>query len=808
MFSNTEEFKTGFSKKLAALTGTNIEDASYNDIYTTIGSMVREYISSNWMDTNHQYRKDNVKQVYYFSLEFLLGRLMGSNLLNMGIYDICEQGLKELGVSLEEMEEHEPDAGLGNGGLGRLAACFLDSLASLNLPGHGCGIRYKYGLFEQKIVSGYQVELPDHWLKEGNVWEIRRSDKAVEIHFGGHVTMEQVQGRLKFNHYAYETVVAVPYDMPIIGYENSTVNTLRLWSAESIVKDLDSHSISTHDQRKIIEYKRQTEAISEFLYPDDSHIEGRRLRLKQQYFLVSAGIQSVLRSYKKNYDSVFELPNRVCIHVNDTHPVLAIPELMRILLDEENLSWDEAWDITTKTISYTNHTTLSEALETWPVDLMKSLLPRVYMIIEEINRRFTQVVWEQYQGNWEMLRNLSIINDNTVRMANLAIVGSYSVNGVAQVHTDILKKREMKDFYQMFPTKFNNKTNGITHRRWLLRANPQLASLVTESIGEDWIAEPSQLIGIKQYLSDASFQQKVQDIKRSNKLILADIIKEQSGIIIDPNTVFDVHIKRLHAYKRQVLNILHIMDLYNRIKEDSTFETSPRTFIFGAKAAPSYYFAKKVIKLINTVANIVNNDSSIRGLIKVVFLENYRVSLAEKIIPASDVSEQISTASKEASGTGNMKFMMNGAVTLGTLDGANIEIAEEVGDDNIFIFGLTPNEVLNYYKYGGYSSWDMYNTFPRVRRVMEELISGEIVAQAGELRDIYNSLLSDNDEYFVLKDFTPYVDAQLKVSQAYKNQKKWTEMAIMNIAHSGKFSSDRTIAEYASEIWKIKPVIK
>lgn len=806
MFTTKDEFIKEFQKRLAAMHGMDLNEASKQVIYKTIGSMVREYVSANWMNTNTTYKKSGIKQSYYFSLEFLLGRLLGSNLLNLGIYQVCREGLQELGFELDEIEQEEADAGLGNGGLGRLAACFLDSLASLSLPGHGCGIRYKYGLFEQKIINGYQVELPDNWLKEGNSWEIRRSDKAVEVKFGGSVGSEYVDGRLKFQHYNYETVLAVPYDMPIIGYDSKIVNTLRLWNAETVVKSYDAYSVSTHDQRKIIEYKRSTEAISEFLYPDDSHIEGRTLRLKQQYFLVSAGIQSILRNFKKNNDSLFDLPNKVALHVNDTHPVLAIPELMRILLDDEHMEWDEAWEITTKTISYTNHTTLVEALETWPVDLMKSLLPRVFMIIEEINKRFCQQVWSEYQGNWEMLRNLEIIRDGVVRMANLAIVGSYSVNGVAQVHTDILKKREMKHFYQFFPEKFNNKTNGITHRRWLLKANPLLADAITDAIGDGWIQEPSQLQELLKFSDDAGFHETIQTIKLKNKEYLAKKIKEECGLSIDTDSIFDVQIKRLHAYKRQVLNVFHIMDLYNRLKENPDLNIPARTFIFGAKAAPSYYFAKKVIKLINTVAEKVNFDPDIKGKIKIVFLENYRVSLAEIIIPAADLSEQISTASKEASGTGNMKFMMNGAITMGTLDGANIEIEEAVGDDNIFIFGLTPNEVLNYHQFGGYSSWDMYNAHPRIRKVMEQLISGEFAQQAGEIRDIYNSLLIDNDEYFVLKDFTPYIDAQMKAGQAYQDQKLWTRMAVVNIAHSGQFSSDRTIKEYASDIWRINPV--
>ena len=806
MFSNKEIFKSQFTKKVASSYGKTIEEATPHELYMVLGTMIREEISANWIQTNKTYKKDKVKQAYYFSLEFLMGRMMGMNLMNMKIYNVCQEGLKDLGINLEMLEEEEPDAGLGNGGLGRLAACFLDALASLNLPGHGCGIRYRYGLFRQRIVDGYQVELPDNWLKEGNVWEIRRLDKAVEVRFYGHVSVADVEGRFSFEHHDYESVLAVPYDMPMIGYDTKTVNTLRLWNAEMFEKEFNPQEVGNHDQRQVIEYKRSTEAISELLYPDDSQVEGRVLRLKQQYFLVSAGLQSILRSFRKAGGAWQELPERVAIHINDTHPVLVIPELMRILMDEEELSWEQAWEITTKTVSFTNHTTLAEALETWPVDMVQHLLPRIYMIIEEIDRRFIKMVQGKTLGRDEVVDRVRIVHHGHVRMAHLAVVASYSVNGVAKLHTEILKKREMKDFYRIFPNKFNNKTNGITHRRWLLKANPVLANLVTETVGTGWIHDPEKLSELAHFADDSAMLERIGAIKRANKEKLAGVVKEQTGLVIDPSSIYDVQVKRLHAYKRQVLNALHIMDLYDRLREDPTLDLAPRTFIFAAKAAPSYYFAKKVIKLINSLAEIVNNDPAVKDRLKVVFLENYSVSLAEKIIPAADVSEQISTASKEASGTGNMKFMMNGAVTLGTLDGANIEIEQAVGEDNIFIFGLTANEVLNYYEYGGYSSFEMYNTNPRVRRVVDQLVSGRLGDIYGETRDIYNALLGENDQYFVLRDFCPYAEAQDRVDTAFGDTAGWNRRALINIARSGGFSGDRTIREYADEIWKIKPV--
>ncbi|MBD1383566.1 glycogen/starch/alpha-glucan phosphorylase [Metabacillus arenae] len=797
MFSNKEEFKSMFLQKLEMMYGKTFNDSTKRDQYHTLGNMVREYISSNWISTNESNRAENNKQVYYLSIEFLLGRLLGQNLLNLGIREVVEEGLNELGIELRQIEEAESDAGLGNGGLGRLAACFLDSLASLNLPGHGLGIRYKHGLFDQKIVDGYQVELPEQWLRHGNVWEVRKPDQAVEVSFWGKVEFLQKENHYVFRHVDAEVITAVPYDMPVIGYKTKTVNTLRLWNAEP------SPHYHSYD---VLKYKRETEAVSEFLYPDDTHDEGKILRLKQQYFLVSSSLQSIVNSYRKRNGSLADFHKRVAIHVNDTHPVLAIPELMRILLDEEGMGWDEAWEITTQTISYTNHTTLSEALEKWPVHIFKPLLPRIYLIVEEINERFCRELWEKYPGDWQRIEHMAIIAHDVVKMAHLAIVGSHSVNGVAKIHSEILKQREMKLYFEVFPQKFNNKTNGITHRRWLLKANPELTSLVSEVIGIEWIKKPEQLIELKRQAYDPSLKEKFSVIKKHRKEILAQKVFEQSGIKIDGDSIFDVQVKRLHAYKRQLLNVLHIMYLYNRLKEDSTFTIHPRTFIFGAKASPGYYYAKKIIKLINSVADKVNQDPQISKVLKVVFVENYRVSLAELIFPATDVSEQISTASKEASGTGNMKFMMNGALTIGTLDGANIEIMEAIGIENMFTFGLKADEVLNYYENGGYNSTEYYHHDGRIRTVVNQLTNGFFPETADEFEPIADSLIVQNDQYFVLRDFASYVESQEHVNRAYLDQTKWIEKAIINIAHSGYFSSDRTIQEYADQIWGIEPI--
>ena len=732
-------FKRDYNNKFVQLHGKELKEGNNQQKYEALGSLVRDYVISTWMDTNNRYNQTGEKQVYYFSMEFLLGRLLGDFLLNLGIRDICREALSELDIDLEEIENLEHDQGLGNGGLGRLAACFLDSMASLNIAGHGCGIRYKYGFFEQKIVDCQQVEASDNWLREGNVWEIKKQDKAEIVKFGGSIISDYVNGKLTFTHVNYEPVLAVPYDTPIVGYENEVVNTLRLWSAEPVSNEFDFSSFSRGDFLKAISYKNSVEAISLVLYPEDSFYEGKMLRLKQQYFFVSAGIQSIVRHYKKHKGDIKLLDEKIAIHINDTHPTLAIPELMRILLDEEGLSWENAWRITQNTISYTNHTILAEALEKWPVDMFKSLLPRIYMIIEEINRRYCEELWNKYLGQWDKISRMAIIGDGYVRMANLAIVGSHSVNGVAKLHTEILKKREMSDFYYLYPSKFNNKTNGITHRRWLIRSNPKLTKLLVDTIGDSFIKHPTDLENFKNYLDDPGVLEKLGQIKKDNKERLAQEIYKSNGIVIDTNSIFDVQIKRIHAYKRQTLNCLRIMDLYNKLIENPNLDIIPRTFIFAGKAAPGYYLAKNIIELICRVAETVNNDPQVNDKIKVVMLENYQVSLAEKIIPATDLSEQISTTTKEASGTSNMKFMMNGAITIATLDGANIEIKDEVGEDNIVIFGLNAEEVLNYHKQGGYSSWDVCNNDPRLQRVTNDLINGKYCSDKDRFRTIYEN---------------------------------------------------------------------
>lgn len=808
MFNDKETFKQVFREQLIGKLGKPLEEASNADVYKILGNMVREKAGKNWAATNQKYKTDKDKQVYYFSMEFLIGRLLGNNLLNMGVLEVVREGLADLGFSIQDIEEVESDAGLGNGGLGRLAACFLDSLASLQYAGHGCGIRYKYGLFEQKIVDGYQVELPDYWLQNDNVWEVRREDKQVEVRFWGVVETKEENGKLVFEHKQYEAVRAVPYDVPIIGADHTHVNTLRNWSAESITQPSRTFgSLAGTDYHKFLEYKRSVESISEFLYPDDSQYEGKLLRLKQQYFLCSAGLQSILRTFEKLDLPIESLPDKVALHINDTHPTLVIPELLRILIDVHGMGWDQAWDITTRMVSYTNHTILSEALEKWPIQMVRELLPRIYLIIEEINARFCGELMSRYPGDQDRISQMAIIHDDQVRMAHLAIVASHSVNGVAALHTDILKKREMRLFNEMYPHRFNNKTNGITHRRWLLHANPDLANLINQSIGTRWVNHPQEMIGLIKYCEDSSFQEQISGIKRRNKQRLAEYIYSKHSIKVDPDSIFDVQVKRLHAYKRQLLNILHILHLYNQIKDNPSMDMVPRTFIFGAKAAPSYHLAKRIIKLINTVADVVNKDPDIKGKIQIFFLENYSVSLAEKIIPAADVSEQISTASKEASGTGNMKFMMNGALTIGTMDGANVEMHEMVGDNNMFLFGLRAEQVLDYYQYGGYHARDIYNADSRVKEVMDQLVNpGPICCNNGGFDTIYQSLLDNNDEFFVLKDFAGYVETQIEIDRAYRNQHEWLKKSIINIGHSGKFSSDNTISRYASEIWNISPV--
>jgi starch phosphorylase len=797
MFSSKVQFRKTFLKRLEMLCGKGFNESTGRDHYQTLGNMIREYVSKDWIRTNEEYRSADEKQVYYFSIEYLLGKLLRQNLINLGIEQIVEEGLGELGINLNELEELEADAGLGNGGLGRLAACFMDSIASLDLPGHGFGVRYKHGLFEQKFVDGYQVELPEQWLRHGNVWEVRKADMAVKVPFWGEVETKMENGRLVFRHINAETITAVPYDMPVVGYKTNTVNTLRLWNAEP-------SPFPVH--KDILKYKRETESVTEFLYPDDTRDEGKILRLKQQYLLVSSSIQSILNSYRNTYHVLEELHQHACIHINDTHPVLAIPELMRVLIDEEGMGWDQAWYITTHTISYTNHTTLTEALEKWPIRIFRPLLPRIYMIIEEINERFCRWLWGKYPGDWQRIENLAIVAHDHVKMAHLAVVGSFSVNGVAKLHTEILKQREMNEFFQLYPEKFNNKTNGIAHRRWLLKGNPKLSRLITDKIGSDWDQKPMELRRILDFQNDQAFLNELDKIKTDNKLRLADIIYKQTGISVDSRSIFDVQVKRLHAYKRQLLNILHIMHLYNRIKEDPGSEVFPRVFIFGAKASPGYYYAKKVIKLINAVADKVNSDPLVSNRIKVVFLENYRVSLAEKIFPAADLSEQISTASKEASGTGNMKFMINGALTVGTLDGANVEIHELVGEENIFTFGLSSEEVLHYYQHGGYQSIEYYHHDSRIKQVVDQLVSGFFPNVYNEFEPIFDSLLAENDQYFVLRDFASYVEIQQRIGEAFKNRREWQKKSLINIANAGYFSSDRTIKEYADDIWNIKPV--
>lgn len=793
--------KRDYRKKFLEVNGKDLEDGTKKQQYEALGSLVRDYVAEEWLNTNNKYKETGEKQVYYFSMEFLLGRLLGDALMNLGIRETCREALADLNIDLDELENLEQDQGLGNGGLGRLAACFLDSMASLNIPGHGCGIRYKYGFFEQKIIDGKQVEVPDNWLRSGNVWEIPKRDKSEIVKFGGEVKVKTVNGRLTFIHVNYEQVLAVPYDTPIVGYKNEIVNTLRLWSAEPVNNEFDFSSFSRGEFLKAIEYKNSVESISLVLYPEDSFYEGKMLRLKQQYFFVSAGLQSIIRHYKKYNNNIHEIDEKVAIHINDTHPTLAIPELMRILMDEEQLSWEEAWRITQNTISYTNHTILAEALEKWPINMFKEILPRIYMIVEEINERYCKELWNKYTAQWDKISRMAIIGDNFVRMANLAIVGSHSVNGVAKLHTEILKKKEMSDFYYFYPNKFNNKTNGITHRRWLLKSNPELTNLLKETLGESFIRHPMDLLNFEKYLNDNNVLNKLSSIKLNNKIKLSNEIYNSTGIKVNHDSIFDVQVKRIHAYKRQTLNCLRIMDLYNKLIENPNMDINPRTFIFAGKAAPGYLLAKNTIELITSIANKVNNDPRVNDKIKVVMMENYRVSLAEKIIPAADLSEQISTTTKEASGTSNMKFMMNGAVTIATLDGANIEIRDEVKDDNIVIFGLTANEVLDYYKNGGYSAWDIYDNDNRIKRVIDNLIDGTYSYDKDKFRTIYDSLLKYNDEFFVLKDFDSYIKAQIKVNELYSNKYNWQRMCGVNIAHSGIFSSDRTIKEYATGIW-------
>ncbi|MEQ2836709.1 glycogen/starch/alpha-glucan phosphorylase [Dorea formicigenerans] len=807
-------FKKDVEQNVKQLFRKTVDEASQQELYQAVSYVVKDAIIDDWIATQKQYEKDDPKIVYYMSMEFLLGRALGNNLINMTAYKEVKEALEEMGLNLNELEDQEPDPALGNGGLGRLAACFLDSLASLGYAAYGCGIRYRYGMFKQKIKDGYQEERPDNWLKNGNPFELRRPEYAKEVRFGGNIRVEydDKTGDIRFKQENYESVLAVPYDYPIVGYDNHIVNTLRIWDAEPIV-DFQLDSFDRGDYHKAVEQQNLAKTIVEVLYPNDNHYAGKELRLKQQYFFVSASLQAALTKYKKHHDDIHKLPEKMTIQMNDTHPTVAVAELMRLLLDEEGLGWDEAWEITSKTCAYTNHTIMSEALEKWPIDLFSRLLPRVYQIIQEIDRRFVAQIREMYPGNEEKVAKMQILRDGQVKMAHLAIVAGYSVNGVARLHTEILKKQELRDFYEMMPQKFNNKTNGITQRRFLMHGNPLLADWVTDKLGtKDWITDLSLMSGLKKWVDDEEALKEFMSIKYENKVRLAKYIKEHNGIEVDPRSIFDVQVKRLHEYKRQLLNILHVMYLYNEIKEHPEISFYPRTFIFGAKASAGYIRAKQIIKLINSVADVVNNDRSINGKLKVVFIEDYRVSNAEIIFAAADVSEQISTASKEASGTGNMKFMLNGAPTLGTMDGANVEIVEEVGAENAFIFGLSSDEVINYENNGGYNPMDIYNSDADIRRVVNQLVDGTYSQGDKEMyRDLYNSLLtaqggSKADTYFILKDFRSYADTQKKVEEAYRDKDRWAKMALLNTASCGKFSSDRTIQEYVDDIWHLDKV--
>ena len=808
-----EEFKKSVKENVKFLYRKTLEEATQEQIFQAVSYTVKDVIIDNWLKSQKAYEKQDPKIVYYMSMEFLMGRALGNNLINLGAYGEVKEALEELGLDINCIEDQEPDPALGNGGLGRLAACFLDSLATLNYCAYGCGIRYRYGMFKQEIRDGYQVEAPDNWLKNGYPFELRRPEYAKEVHFGGYVRVEwdPVKNENKFIHEGYQAVKAVPYDMPITGYNNDVVNTLRIWDAEPIV-DFNLDSFDKGDYHNAVEQENLARTIVEVLYPNDNHMAGKELRLKQQYFFVSASLQAAIAKYKKTHDDITKLHEKVVFQMNDTHPTVAVAELMRILIDEEGLGWDQAWDITTKCCAYTNHTIMSEALEKWPIELFSRLLPRVYQIIEEINRRFILEIQQKYPGNFEKVKKMAIIYDGQVKMAHLAIVAGYSVNGVARLHTEILKNQELKDFYEMMPEKFNNKTNGITQRRFLAHGNPLLADWVTDKIGPDWITDLSQLSKLKVYADDEKALQEFMTIKFKNKERLAKYILEHNGVEVDPHSIFDIQVKRLHEYKRQLLNILHVIYLYNQIKAHPEMDFYPRTFIFGAKASAAYARAKKIIKLINCVADVVNNDASINGKLKVVFIENYRVSNAEIIFAAADVSEQISTASKEASGTGNMKFMLNGAPTLGTMDGANVEIVQEVGEENAFIFGMSSDQIINYENNGGYDPDFIYNTDPEIRQVLMQLINGTFSSDTEMFRDIYNSLLDKRnmprpDQYFILGDFRSYAEAQKRVEEAYKDEKRWAKMALLNTACSGKFISDRTIQEYVDDIWHLDKVI-
>ncbi len=807
-----EAFKEAVKDNVKVLYRKTMEEATKGQIFQAVSYAVKDVIIDNWLATQKVCRKEDPKIVYYLSMEFLMGRALGNNLINMQAYSEVKEALKEMGLDINAIEDEEPDPALGNGGLGRLAACFLDSLATLGYAAYGCGIRYRYGMFKQKIENGYQTEVPDNWLKDGYPFELRRPEYAKEVKFGGYVRIEADEtGRNHFVQEGCQSVLAVPYDIPIVGYGNHVVNTLRIWDAEPIVCfHLDS--FDKGDYHKAVEQENLAKNIVEVLYPNDNHYAGKELRLKQQYFFISASVQAAIKKYLKQHDDIRRFHEKAVFQLNDTHPTVAVAELMRILLDEYNLTWEEAWEITTKTCAYTNHTIMSEALEKWPIELFSRLLPRIYQIIEEINRRFLLEVQRLYPGNQEKIRKMAVIYDGQVKMAHLAIVAGFSVNGVARLHTEILKKQELKDFYEMMPEKFNNKTNGITQRRFLLHGNPLLADWISSHIGSEWITDLSHIGKLKIFAEDEKARQEFMNIKYRNKIRLAEYIKKHNGIDVNPRSIFDVQVKRLHEYKRQLLNILHIMHAYNEIKDNPDMDFYPRTFIFGAKAAAGYRNAKLIIKLINAVADVVNKDKSIQDKMKIVFIENYRVSNAELIFSAADVSEQISTAGKEASGTGNMKFMLNGALTIGTMDGANVEIVEEVGMENAFIFGLSSDEVIKYENNGGYNPMDIFNNDQNVRRVLMQLINGTYAPQDPDLfRDLYNSLLNTKstgkaDMYFILKDFESYRRTQKKVEEAYRDEKSWARSAMLNTACAGKFSSDRTIQEYVDEIWKLDKV--
>ncbi len=809
---NKEEFKKDVKSNLRALFRKDIEEATGQQVFQAVAYAIKDYIVDMWIATHKKYEEEDAKTVYYLSMEFLMGRALGNNVINLGADKQIREALEELGLDLNVIEDQEPDAGLGNGGLGRLAACFLDSLSTLGYPAYGCGIRYKYGMFEQKIENGFQLEVPDNWLKNGNPFEMKRAEYTKEVKFGGYVRMMRDEnGRERFIQENYQSVMAVPYDLPVLGYGNNVVNTLRIWDAEA-VNTFNLDSFDKGNYQKAVEQENLARTICEVLYPNDNHYAGKELRLKQQYFFVSASLQRAVAKYMEKHDDVRKLYEKVCFQMNDTHPTLTVAELMRILMDDYYLSWDEAWAVTTKSCAYTNHTIMSEALEKWPLELFSRLLPRIYQIVEEINRRFILQIQAKYPNDYRKIEKMAIVYDGQVKMAHLAIVASFSVNGVARLHTEILKNEQLHDFYELWPEKFNNKTNGITQRRFLLHGNPLLAQWVTDKIGDDWITNLPHIGNLAVYADDEKCQREFMNIKYQNKVRLAAYIKEHNGVEVDPRSIFDVQVKRLHEYKRQLLNILHIMYLYNELKMKPEMEFYPRTFIFGAKASAGYRRAKAVIKLINSVADVGNNDKTINGKIKVVFIENYRVSNAEWIFAAADVSEQISTASKEASGTGNMKFMLNGALTLGTMDGANVEIVEEVGKENAFIFGLSSDEVIAYEKNGGYNPKEIYNTDLDIRNVLTQLINGFYSPQDPELfRELYNSLLESNgyeraDQYFILKDFRAYAEVQKKVEEAYRNETAWARSAILNVAKSGKFTSDRTIEEYVRDIWHLDKV--